>query len=226
MNVLAVNFSVSVSGDWEPIVEMLLQGARSGGAATEKYFASEGGSSPVSGDGQPWETVSDSEGVASLIARAKEADHVILSVSGDMAFENSIFTKFVDACYEGTEWMSLADAFPPDGAGTQEAMLEGLETIRFPVDRSRNASGRALTVVGPPYDIGESTDPFCENRFFILEETARVLGFTPAGRILCTGLFFPPVGENPVLEAQALELGRSLVNAAAVSREKHDRKPR
>ncbi len=203
------NLSPPESLDLGEVVRHMLDGAASAGAVCERYILTGGAGPEAHADG-PAVSVSSRKEIRQLVTRAAEADQLILALTGDCEGGKSAFSRFADACYEAVTWSSLADiADPVDApfAGRSEIAA----AVRFAVPwRSITTEHRGVVIVHPTGPVGDHDDPFCENRFFVLEELLRVLGFMPSGRILSTGLFFPPIEENPILSQQAFQLGRGL----------------
>ena len=116
--------------------------------------------------------------------------------------------------------MSLADVIGKEGAQVRIAPPGRPEDFRFPVARLPSSPDhRGLVVLCPGADVPDHDDPFSEKSFFLAEEMLRILGFLPSGRILATGLYYPPLDENPLLKEQAFDLGSRLVTGSAAIRD-------
>lgn len=154
--------------------------------------------------------------VADLVADVQDTDHIIIGLEGGGVPGGAAFEEFRRAVYSKARWMSLADVIGKEGADVRIAPPGRPEDFRFPVPR-RPASPdhRGLVVLCPGADVPDHDDPFSEKCFFLAEEMLRILGFLPSGRILATGLYYPPLDENPLLKKQAFNLGSRLVTGSA-----------
>jgi hypothetical protein len=185
MNIIAVNFSADTTGAWEAVVASILRGAQAAGAQAQRCQCGE-----------------DRDAVT-LLERISNADHAVLGTSGDIDVFGSVYSQFVESC--------VACSAAPDRASRSLCRAVSSLSAHPRVVSTRR---RAIIVVAQPPSAMQRFDP-CANEFLILDETARWLGFTPLGHILCTagslvsGDLIPADGDG------AFEVGRRLVLGGA-----------
>jgi hypothetical protein len=205
-------------GDTSRIVEEMLSGCRSAGARTRHLVVTDAVQSRPESCADGFETVVTPHEIPSSVDTLADSDHIIMGVSASAAERTEARGTFRAECYRRARWMSLADVIGKYGARVRMSPGASPADFRFPLPRRElSVAHRGLVVFSPPWEIPDHTDPFCENSFFVLEELMRILGFMPQGRILATGLYYPPLEENPMLKDQAFELGRHLVAGGVVA---------
>jgi len=196
------------------VVDAMLDGVRSAGCQVEHFLLCRPGDCPQDAASAFDGVAQDKAAIQNVLARASAADHLILGLTGKSGQGNRAFHELRDACYEGARWLSLGDVVGNDGDAKTPPEAD-LHAVAFPAARrALTDAHRALAVYEPPDEVLDHDDPFCESAFFLVEELQRLLGFLPVGRVLSTGLFRPPLDENPVLKQQAFELGKRLVTGA------------
>lgn len=196
------------------IIDEMLSGAESAGAATRPFLIpAQDPRDPV--ESGEVEILSDAAGLEAAVEALAAADHAIIGAAAVPLISDKVFGKLRDACYMQARWVTLADLDGRDGVEITLRSGQRLEDFRFPTPR-RELDGchRGLVILTPPDEASDHDDPFAESSFFLMEELLRIMGFTPSGRILATGMYFPPIDENPILQRQAFELGRKLVRGA------------
>ena len=196
------------------IIDEMLSGAESAGAAARRFLI------PTQDPGDPVESsgveiLFDGAGLEAAIEALADADHAIIGAGALPLISDKVFEKLRNACYRQARWVTLADLDGRDGFQITLRPGQRLEDFSFPTPRRELSNRhRGLVILTPPDDAPDHDDPFAENSFFLLEELLRLMGFTPSGRILATGMYFPPIDQNPVLQQQAFDLGRKLVRGA------------
>ena len=201
------------SNELARVVSCVLDGARQAGSETKHFILLSPHDATAVRNDTYGGLVTDPASIDSLVREAIAADHLVLGVAGTPRRPSSPIASFIDACYGSAEWLSLAGLVALENAGFSFDPQADSRTFKFPVSRRPLTDAhRGLVVLHPPREIPDHDDPFCESMFFVLEEVQRLLGFLPIGRILSTGLFDPPLDRNPILQRQALEIGRHLVS--------------
>jgi hypothetical protein len=151
------------------------------------------------------------DAVLALARHAADFDHIILASSGAPREPGSPTALFVKACYTSARWLSLTTL--AEGSEVDLGLASDGAEFKFTVPwRPITSAHKGLVIIGPPDAAVDHDGPFSEESFFVLEEVERLLGFMPSGRILATGLFCPPLEDNPILKRQTLELGRALLS--------------
>ncbi len=212
-DIVAVECAATATGDTAHIMDEMLSGAKAAGGVLRRFVIPSQGDDPQAA--ADTEVAADAAGLQSLLDALSNADHAIIGAGTVPLSSDEAFGRLRDGCYMRARWVTLADL---DGrAGAKIRLRDGqrLEDFRFPMPR-REPTGRhrGLAILTPPPEMPDHDDPFADNSFFVMEEALRIMGFMPAGRILATGLYFPPIESNPMLRQQAFELGRQLVRGA------------
>ena len=211
-SVIAVSVCSSAESlDLPHIAECVLDGAREAGFATEHFLLAD----PAEGDFPVSEAysgiVTSLDAARSLVRHLTGAQHLVLGLAGGSRRGDSPISSLSRACYDTAKWTSLGQLIDAGEVEIAVAPSADPGQFRFPVSwRPLVEEHKGLSILHPPREIPDHDDPFCENAFFLLEELQRLLGFMPSGRILSTGLFDPPLDQNPMLKRQAFELGRHL----------------
>jgi len=210
------NVPLGASSELGGIIEGMLEGARAAGSQTAHFVITNGGDARTMPETDCVTDAYTPESMSELVERARRADQLILGAAGAPRKPGSAFATFIDVCYERSRWMSLADVSGTEAGGLGIRGGGDPRDLKFPVPtRPVSEEHTGVVVVAPPEDAPDHDDPFCEDSFFVLEELERLLGFMPSGRILSTGLFYPPLEDNPILKQQAYEMGRRLAGAGA-----------
>ena len=203
-----------LTGEIGKVVDAMLDGVRSAGCEAEHFLLCRPGDCPQDAASTFDGVAQDKAAMRNVLERASGAEHLILGLTGRSGQGNRAFHELRDACYEGAKWISLGDVVGNDSEAKTPPEAD-LQAVAFPAPRrALTDAHRALAVYEPPDEVLDHDDPFCESAFFLVEELQRLLGFLPVGRVLSTGLFCPPLDENPVLKQQTFELGKRLVTGA------------
>lgn len=192
------------------MLESILEGARGRGCAVEHHLVTDSDGAGVSSPKGFTGIASDEDSVNSLARHATQFDHIIIAASGTPREAGSPMALFVKACYSNARWLDLATLVR--GAEADISLASDGSEFRFTAPaRPITGANRGLVIYQPSNGHTDHDGPWSEDAFFALEEVERLLGFMPSGRILATGLFSPPLEDNPVLRRQTVELGRNLV---------------
>ncbi|MHC4714776.1 MAG: Rossmann-fold NAD(P)-binding domain-containing protein [Planctomycetota bacterium] len=212
--VASLECTTGEAGDLREILAEMLSGGSSAGARTRHLVLS----LEEAGGHEGVELFAGAERLEDLVDALADCDHLILGLGAAHGAPDGMFAGLRDECYRQARWVSLADVAGQQGVEIQVRESQNLDDFRFPVPR-RDLTGehRGLVVVTAPAAVPDHDDPFLEKSFFVAEELLCILGFRPSGRILATGLYGPPIEENPYLQEQAFELGRRLTRGVTVA---------
>jgi len=213
MDIAALECGAAGNSATARIIDEMLAGARAEGARVSRFLI------PADGDDVPDEgaltVAADDAVLEAAMETLSTADHCIIGAGVVALMSDGAFRRLRDGCYLRARWVTLADLEGHEDLRIELRPGQRLEDFRFPMPRRELTSRhRGLTVLTPPPEMPDHEDPFAETSFFLVEEILRIMGFMPAGRILATGLYFPPIEANPLLKQQAFDLGRRLVHGA------------
>lgn len=206
------------------IVERMLDGARAGGAETEHFILCSSITDVPENMAGRVKVIDSRERMKEVISSISGAGHLIIGLTGEPRKPGALFGDFLDVCYENAKWIAITGGATPDEViETEEEAEEAGQIeakVKFPSQpRPITDEHRGLVIFQPIRGDYDDKDPWSDRTFFILEEAMRILGFMPSGRILSTGLFYPPLDENPVLNEQAYGLGRRLAYQSVTEEE-------